>query len=57
MEIIHLNKSFTSKGFCNTNIVFHRKNELGIIYFASSFEQFLLERIPTEADIAKCMFQ
>jgi hypothetical protein len=57
MEIIHLNESFTPKGFCNTNIVFRRKNELGIIHFASSPEQFLLERIPTEADIAKCTFQ
>jgi serine/threonine protein kinase len=57
MEIIHLNRSFTSKGFHNTNIVFRRKNELGTIHVAFSPEQFLLERIPTEADIAKCTFQ
>jgi hypothetical protein len=57
MEIIHFDRSFTPSGFRNTNIIFRRKNELGIIHFASSPEQFLLERIPTEADIAKCTFQ
>jgi hypothetical protein len=57
MEIIHFDRSFTPKGFRNTNIGFRRKNEPGIIHFASLPEQFLLERIPTEADIAKCTFQ
>jgi hypothetical protein len=46
IEIIHFNRSFTSKGFYNTNIVFHRKNELGTIHIAFSPKQFLLERIP-----------
>jgi len=57
MEITHFIRSFTSKGFHNTDIVFRRKNELGIIHVPSLPEQFLLERIHTEADIAKCTFQ
>jgi hypothetical protein len=57
VEIIHFNRSFTSKGFHNTNIVFRRKNEPGTIHVAFSPKQFLLERIPTKADIAKCIFQ
>jgi len=57
MEIIHFSRSFTSKGFYSTDIVFCKKNEPGIIHVASSPKQFLLERIPTEADIAECTFQ